>query len=161
MKQAFHPALVVWDLFNLLLSIPILVLHELAHYVACVPFGGPDGVYYIRDPSRPGIRGRLPVGAAIYHQFGDHAFRPIISLAPLAYLVLLGPIGEYLTSPWGMMAGMIVFLAGVVGFFDALNCWFPNVYAKLLDPERSHEAVLLIDLTPWTGGEAPKRQMMR
>jgi len=149
----------VFALVAFVLSVPSLTLHELAHYVACLPWGGPDGVYLIYDRSKPGLASRIPVGAAVYHTGINERNRLLITFAPLAYLVL--PVFVHPVSKLADFATIIVFLAGFATVGDGLKFVSPGLYERLLDSNGEHEFRLFMDLTVWREGRDPPPTMHR
>lgn len=152
---------VAYHLTTFVLTFPPLVLHELAHYLGCLPWGGPDGIYGIYDTEQTGVLAHLPVGFAVHHSTVEYELVP--GLAPLAYLAVTLAFPPGSLTFVGGAAATVVFLAGFVGLFDALHHVAPERYVDLFDPDGTHEYRLLIDLTAvgLGGDDPPTRSMLR
>lgn len=152
--RAFHRAVETWFYaVTFLLSVPSLLLHELAHAVACLPWGGPDALYLILDGSKDGPVSRIPIGAAVYHE-RDYSWPSdaFVSLAPFVWLAALPFVGTQ-PSPEGAVA-LVAVLAGVTTVGDLLKLVSPDAFAEAFGQDE-WELRLVIDFSRWTGRDRP------
>lgn len=138
-----------------LLLLPSIALHELAHVVALLPYGGPDAIVLVTDPAETrGPVPRTPAAVGVWYDYElQGAHQALVALAPFVYIVPLLvflPLETWLTS----VAGFVLMWAWFPAVFDALELASPQLYDDWFDPG-DWELHVLLDFTPWTGRGVP------
>jgi hypothetical protein len=139
--------------------VPVYVVHELAHSVAVLPWGGPSGFYLIFDKDEEGVLRRIPIGAAVSHRDLEGRPEAFVTLAPLLLNV---PAAALFAMPGdaAMVAGAVLGVAGLTGIGDLMSLLDHEKYVEDFGLDTA-EHRLVVDATRLGlgGGHEPERTM--